>query len=115
MKKIYFCFMITVMPLILTSCQVEFHWLENNEYKRVFLPARIAIPMLVALVVLIVFIVCFVEMCYLTHRTFKCPKCGAEISPRWYEFSALLHQNNRSVMKCPDCKRRGFCDLIGKM
>ena len=115
MKKIYFCLMTFIMPLVLASCQVEFHWIENNEYKRVFLPERIGIPVLVGLIVFILFVICFAEMYYLTHRKFRCPKCGAEISPHWYEFSALLHQNNRSVMKCPDCKRKGFCDLIGKM
>lgn len=115
MKKIYFCLMTFIMPLVLASCQVEFHWIENNEYKRVFLPARIGIPILICFHILILFVACFTIMYNLTHSKFRCPKCGAEISPHWYELSALIHENNRCVMKCPDCGRRGFCDLIGKI
>ena len=111
MKRLLLCFVSSLTVLNLSSCRVEFHTGEQ----RILLPARIGIPILIALILLILFIVCFVEMYYLTHRKFRCPKCGAEISPHWYEFSALLHQNNRSVMKCPDCKRKGFCDLIGKI
>ena len=111
MKKLYFSLLSALTLLMFSSCQVEFH---TSKYS-VLLPARIGILILVGLIVFILFVICFAEMYYLTHRKFRCPKCGAEISPHWYEFSALLHQNNRSVMKCPDCKRKGFCDLIGKM
>lgn len=115
MKKMALTCLNIFLIFVLCSCKIEFHWLEQGEIHRVYLPWNVGIVILVGLSLFVIIMACVIEMVYLTHRVWKCPICGAEITPCWYELSALIHQNNRCVLKCPDCHRRGFCDLIGKM
>lgn len=63
----------------------------------------IAIPC--ALIFLITHIV-------LLRTTLRCPKCGTEFNPRWYELSVWLHIDDRCVARCPKCGRKGFCERV---
>lgn len=42
----------------------------------------------------------------------RCPKCGEEFEPRWYELSVWLNMNDRRVARCPKCGRKGFCKRV---
>lgn len=88
-----------VLTLFLTSCKLhvgdriiaDVHWWV------------IAIP--TALIFLITHIV-------LIRTTLRCPKCGEEFEPRWYEFSVWLHMDDKRVARCPKCGRKGFCEKL---
>ena len=42
-------------------------------------------------------------------QTYICPDCHTEIKPKWYQIYVYLHINGERLVKCPNCKRKGFC------
>ena len=45
-----------------------------------------------------------------SEREYVCGFCGAHFSPKRRDMGFLLHDNDRYVLKCPHCKKRGFCE-----
>ncbi len=85
----------------LTSCNVEVHWGAHSTYVPWYV---VWIPVAVfTIVVLTVAHICVIK------RRYVCPKCGKIFHPKWYEFSSWIHMGSDRVMRCPECKYRGFC------
>lgn len=86
------------LMLFLTSCKIHVNGKIDDVHWWV-------IAIHVALVLLITHIV-------LIRTTLRCPKCGEEFEPRWYELSLWLNINGRRVARCPKCGRKGFCEKV---
>ena len=99
MKKALGILSLFPLMLVLTSCEV--HWFGESWQVPWYV---IAIP--VAVIILFGFILALRSI---IHHTYKCPKCGEEFQPKWYEFSAFLRDGDDRVMRCPKCGRKGFC------
>ena len=96
MKKLIFAITLLTSTLLLSSCKVN---LGGNI---VDLPwYLVAIPIVLVLVVLYIFML---------SETYICPDCKTEFKPKWYQFSIFFHLNEKRVVKCPKCGRKGFCE-----
>lgn len=95
-KKLLLAITLLTSTILLSSCKV--HWLGNAIDVPWYL---VAIPVVVLLVVLYIFML---------SDTYICPECKTEIKPKWYHFSIALHVDDKRVIKCPHCGRKGFCE-----
>lgn len=66
-------------------------------------------PDTVIFTVVVTVITSIIAQIIISRQKYVCPKCGAVISPKWYHFSASLHRGSDRIVKCPHCKRKGFC------
>ena len=96
MKKLLFAITLLTSTILLPSCKV--HWLGNAIDVPWYL---VAIPIVILLVVLYMFIL---------SDIYVCPDCKTEFKPKWYQFSIFFHLNEKRVVKCPKCGRKGFCE-----
>jgi len=88
-----------VLSLSLASCDVHF---GNHHYN---VPWQIiAIPVL-----LICAVICIAAHRSIISKTYVCPDCGTKFRPGWYNISSWIHLNGERVLKCPHCRRKGFC------
>lgn len=94
-KGVVSILLIAVYCALLTACNVSFGNARGEISWWV-----IAAPALVILVIAHILLI---------RQTYQCPKCGARFSPKWYELSVCLHIGNERLVKCPCCKKRGFC------
>ena len=95
MKKLLLCLIMFCSALLLCSCKVN--WFTTT----IDVPWYfIAIPVLVLFVVLYIAII---------SKTYVCPECNTEFKPKWHQFSVCVHFGNKRVLRCPNCKRKGFC------
>ena len=44
------------------------------------------------------------------EKTYVCGECGKLFMPTGPEIGILLHDNDKCVLKCPHCGKRGFCE-----
>ena len=96
MKKVLLSLIIFCSTLFLCSCKVS--WFTTT----IDVPWYfIAIPVLVLFVVLYIAII---------SKTYVCPECKTEFKPKWHQFSVCVHFGNKRVLRCPNCKRKGFCE-----
>ena len=50
------------------------------------------------------------KMRFFRYTTFACPGCGGEFRPEWYKLVFILVRiGNKTLIKCPICKKRGMC------
>lgn len=104
MKKSSRICLILLNICILTSCEVQYF---GHSYDVLWY--YIAVPVAIFSVLCLA-----LSHISIIHQTFKCPKCGAKFRPKWYEISSWLHINDDRVVKCPVCKKKGFCKRIDK-
>lgn len=95
MKKLFLALLTLLFPLALTSCQVNWFGATHD------------VPWYyVAIPVLLLIAVCYA---YIMTRTYICPKCKTEFKPRWYQLSVGIHFGKKRLLRCPVCRRKGFC------
>ena len=96
MKRAVILFVFTIiLTLMLTSCDIHHGNIHHDVHWWV-----IAIPVVIILVI--------AHISFIAKR-YRCPMCGTEFRPKWYEISSWLHDDNGRAVKCPHCGRRGFC------
>ena len=69
-------------------------------------------PDTVVFSVVVTVIAMIIAQIIISRQKYVCPKCGAVISPKWYHLSASLHMGSDRIVKCPHCKRKGFCRKV---
>ena len=95
MKKLLcFTFLISLL-LSLSGCTVN--WFDRTYDVPWFV---IAIPVVIISIV--------AHICIMSG-TYICPDCHNEIKLKWSQISDYLHFNGKRLVKCPNCKRKGFC------
>lgn len=64
--------------------------------------------------VCIVFLVpCFYALkLEISVGTYKCKKCGYELTPTYSEALWAMHMGTTRYLKCPNCKRRTWCKKV---
>ena len=99
MKKATTLLLTLCAALSLCSCKVN--WFTTT----------IDVPWYVMMltVVLPVAIALIISYRVLMSRTYICPECKTEFSPKWYQLSVAVHFMGKRLATCPHCGRRGFC------
>ena len=44
-------------------------------------------------------------------KTFVCPHCKTEFKAKPYQLYTTIHMNGKRIAKCPNCNRKGFCEI----
>lgn len=97
MKKIFFAVALLVATLSLSSCTVN--WFDRT----------IEVPWyVVAIPIVLISVFAFL---LLMSTTYICPRCGAEFRAKPYQLYVTIHMNNKRIAKCPNCQRKGFCEV----
>ena len=98
MKKIILFFLLLLITaLSLCSCTVN--WFGDTMDVPWY---SVAIP-----IMLIAVFGYFILM----SKTYICPRCKTEFKAKPYQLYVAIHMGRRRMAKCPNCKRRGFCDV----
>ncbi len=88
---------LAAVALCLCGCEIRVNWFGKHAYVPWYV---VVVPVLLILIM--------AHIC-LVRQTYRCPKCGHTFRPKWYEFSAWIHDDDTRVVKCPKCERKGFC------
>lgn len=96
MKKFLSIIILIVLVLSLSGCTVN--WFDKQYDVPWFV---IAVP------VAVIFIIAHF---HIMSGTYICPVCGATFKPKWYQISAYLHFMGKRLIKCPNCKKRSYCE-----
>ena len=95
MKKLLFVTTLLASTLLLSSCKVN--WFDRT----------VDVPWYyIAIFIAVLFVLLYFTI---ITRTYVCPRCNTEFKPKWYQLSVCMHFNGKRLIKCPECKRRGFC------
>ena len=100
MKKII-CLMF-VLFLIVFLCSCKINWFNKTLDVSWY---YVAIPCVV------IFVLAYI---LIFSQTYVCPNCKTEFKPKWYQLYTTIHFNGKRIAKCPNCKRRGYCEVKGK-
>ena len=98
-KKALGALVLTNLMLSLTSCDVHF---GSKHYAVPWYVIAVIDAIVIAAVLIIVGVI-------ISRGRYRCPECGEEFSPKWYQAMFSLHDGNSRVFKCPKCGRKGFC------
>ena len=96
-KNFLFVLMSICCIFLLSGCRIN--WFDESfdvSWYVVFIP------------IVIVFIIVYV---FIIKPTYICSKCNAEIKPKWYDFSIVVHFMGKRLIKCPHCKKINFCKI----
>ena len=102
MKKKLFLLTIPYLSFLLTSCEAHY---SGKSFEVTWY--GITIP-----TVIFILTVLIISHLYIISKTYKCPECKNEFKPKWYEISSWLPVDDKRVMRCPKCGRKGFCRRI---
>ena len=95
MKKILLSLILFCSTTILCSCKIN--WFTTT----------IDVPWyFIAIPITVIFISLYLAI---ISKTYTCPECKTEFKPKWYQISVCIHYNDKRVVKCPNCGRKGFC------
>lgn len=96
MKKI--C-LISTLFLLLFLCSCKVNWFsETYDVPWYF----VVIPCIVIFVLAYILII---------SKTYICPNCKTEFKPKWYQLYITIHFDGKRIAKCPNCKRKGYCEV----
>ena len=93
MKKLSLI-LVFVLLFVLTSCEVHLG------------DAAFEVPWWVIAIPIV--LVCLIAHLIIIHKKYRCPFCGNELRPRWYEISSWLHMGSARAMKCSHCGKKGL-------
>ena len=97
MKKAFLVSILLTITLSLTSCKVN--WFGGT----------VDVPWyFVAVPVLLIFIFAYF---ILMSKTYICPHCKTEFKAKPYDLSVTVHFCGKRLAKCPNCKRKSFCEI----
>lgn len=99
LKRILLLTLLLILPLPLTSCQVN--WFGESYDAPWYV---IAIPTLIFLCVAL-----FIAGHCIAKKLYVCPKCGGEFHPLFWAAMLSVHINDDRLFKCPHCGHKGFC------
>ena len=98
-KGIFMALCLIFTALSLSACQVNWY---GKQYH--------VSPWLIVVPVIIFTIAAWVAAGkHVTSQKYVCPKCNHSFYPRFWNAAISIHMNNDRVLKCPHCKRKGFC------
>ena len=97
MKKAFSFLLISIMTLSLSSCTVNWFG-DTSEVPWYY----IAIPVLLIAVFGYIIIM---------SKTYICPHCNTEFKPKPHQLYVTIHMGNKRIAKCPNCGRKGFCEI----
>ena len=100
-KLIVFLVSVCAAAFCLTSCQAH---LFDEQFTVPWW--AIVIPS-----VLIVALAWFAAVKHITSQKYVCPECGKTFYPKWKDAAFSVHMNDNRVLKCPHCRKKGFCPL----
>lgn len=97
MKKAFLFSVLSTITLSLTSCTVN--WFGG----------RLDVPwFFVAIPVVAIFVFGYL---ILMSKTYICPHCKTEFKAKPYQLYVTIHMGRKRVAKCPNCGRKGFCEI----
>ena len=93
-----------LIPTTIFLCSCEVHLGET----------RFEVPWWVIAIPTGLFVIIVLVIAYLCriNKTYRCPVCGTRFKPKKSEISVMLkmlNYHNETVVRCPNCKRKGFC------
>ena len=97
MKKLIILISIVCLLVFLCSCKVN--WF-NETYDVPWY--YVVIPCVVIFVLAYIIIM---------SKTYICPDCKTEFKPKWYQLYTTIHFDGKRIAKCPNCKRKGYCEI----
>ena len=97
MKKMLLIFVILITTLSLSSCTVN--WFGDIMDVPWYF---IAIP---------VFVIGVLGYIILMSKTYICPHCKTEFNAKPYQLYVTVHMGRKRIAKCPQCGRKGFCEI----
>lgn len=97
MKKAVSILLLLIVTVSLTSCTVN--WFGDTADVPWYV---IAIPLSVIFVLAYIMIL---------SKTYICPHCKTEFKAKPYQLYVTIHMGNKRIAKCPQCGRRGFCEI----
>ena len=97
MKKAFLISLILTATFSLSSCTVN--WFGGTKEVAWY---YIAIP------VLLIFVIGYVV---LMSKTYICPNCKTEFKAKPFQLYVTVHAGGKRIAKCPNCGRKGFCDI----
>lgn len=97
MKK--FLYLVSYICLLVFLCSCKVNWFtETYEVPWYY----VVIPCVVLIVLAYIIIL---------SKTYICPNCKTEFKPKWYQFYTTIHFDGKRIAKCPNCKRKGYCEV----
>ena len=97
MKKAFLIFVIFTIALSLSSCTVN--WFGDTMDVPWYF---VAIPIL--LIAVFGYVI-------LMSRVYICPHCKTEFKAKPYQLYVTIHMGRKRIAKCPNCGRKGFCEI----
>ena len=97
MKKSYLFFVVSAIALSLSSCTVN--WFGGTKDVPWYC---VAIPIL---------LIAVFGYRILMSKTYICPHCGTEFKAKPYQLYVTIHMGGKRMAKCPNCGRKGFCEI----
>ena len=97
MKKSALIFILASAALVLSSCTVN--WFGGTRDVPWYC---VAVP--VALIFIIGYAI-------LMSKTFICPHCKTEFKAKPHQLYVTIHFNGKRIAKCPNCNRKGYCEV----
>lgn len=103
-KKLLSVFLLFIITITLSSCQVN--WFDQHY----------DVPWWVITLPVVIFcaIVWIFAGKHIASKKYICPKCNKTFYPKWWKAAISIHMNSERVFKCPHCGRKGFCHISGK-
>ena len=97
MKKAFLLLVILIVTLSLSSCTVN--WFGST----------MDVPWyFVAIPILLIFVFGYI---ILISKTYICPHCKTEFKAKPYQLYVTIHMGGKRIAKCPNCGRKGFCEI----
>ena len=97
MKKVFGILALLLMSVSLTSCTVN--WFTTT----------VDVPWyVIAIPVCLIFIFAYI---ILMSKTYICPHCKTEFKAKPHQLYVTVHLNGKRLAKCPNCQRKGFCEI----
>ena len=96
MKKT-FLIPILCAAMLMTSCKVN--WFGETVDAPWY---YVAIP------VLLIFVIGYA---ILMSRTYVCPHCKTQFKAKPYHLYVTIHFCGKRMAKCPNCNKKGFCEV----
>ena len=97
MKKTFLISILLTAVMSMTSCKVN--WFGETVDAPWY---YVAIP------VLLIFVIGYI---ILMSKTYVCPHCKTEFKAKPYQLYVTVHFGGKRLAKCPNCNKKGFCEV----
>ena len=97
MKKAFSFLALWTITVSLSSCKVN--WFGDTADVPWYF---VAIPVL---------LICVLGYMIIMSKTYICPHCQTEFKAKPYQLYVTIHMGNQRLAKCPNCGKKGFCQI----